>query len=45
MVLQDVLRSFLVILSGLWVVSPVFGEKESPPLMNGATVVGAELPN
>ena len=24
--------------------SPVFGEKESPPLMNGATVVGAELP-
>ena len=29
MVLQDVLRSFLVILSGLWVVSPVFGEKPS----------------
>ena len=29
MVLQDVLRSFLVILSGLWVVLPVFGEKPS----------------
>ena len=29
MVLQDVLRSFLVILRGLWVVSPVFGEKPS----------------
>ena len=29
MVLQDVLRSVLVILSGLWVVLPVFGEKPS----------------
>mgnify|MGYP003303712742 CR=1 FL=1 len=29
MVLQDVLRSFQVILSGLWVVLPVFGEKPS----------------
>ena len=29
MVLQDVLRSFLVILSGLWVVLPVFGENPS----------------
>ena len=42
MVLQDVLRSFLVILSGLWVVSPVFGEKPSvakPPVVPTSVAV------